>query len=84
MDTIQLTPTLRKDNWQEVRFKACIPQTSCLQPASCLPSPIYHQCGYKWQARLALGGVLFHQEGEFFDSYGSPPSKYSGTFATFF
>ena len=23
------------------------------------------------------------QEGEFFDSYGSPPSKYSGTFTTF-
>ena len=26
-----------------------------------IPSFIHCQCGYEWQARFALGGVLFHQ-----------------------
>ena len=85
MDTIQLTLIWERTNLHEVCFKACIPQTSCLQ--------VFHITQSLFIANVDTSDkpgshwVAFYftkdHEGEFFDSYGSPPNKYSETFTTF-
>ena len=82
MDITQLTLILRNDKFTRGMFQGVYPSDLAACKCFTLPSPVYRQCGYEWQARFTLGFTK-EQEGEFFHSYGSPPSKYSRTFTTF-
>ena len=85
MDTTQLTLILRKDKFTRCVFQGVYP--SDLLPASVSHYPALFIANVDTSDKPGSHWVAFYftkeQEGEFFDSYGSPPSKYSGTFITF-
>ena len=66
-------------------FKACIPQTSCLQVfrnTQPYTSPMWIQVTSQVRIGWRFTSPRSKKE-NFFDSYGAPSSKYSGTFTTF-
>ena len=85
MDTTQLTLILRKDKFTRGVFQGVYP--SDLLPASVSHYPALFIANVDTSDKPGSHWVAFYftkeQEGEFFDSYGSPPSKYSGTFTAF-
>ena len=85
MDTTQLTLILRKDKFTRGVFQGVYP--SDLLPASVSHYPALFIANVDTIDNPGSHWVAFHfteeQEGEFLDSYGSPPSKYSGTITTF-
>ena len=85
MDTIQLTLTLRKDNFTRGLFQGEYPSDQ--PPLSVLHYQALFIANVDTSDKPGSHWVGFYftkeQEGEFLDSYGSPPSKYSGTFTTF-
>ena len=85
MDTIQLTLILRKDKFTRGVFQGVYPSDKL--PASVSQYPALYIANVDTSDKPGSHWVAFYftkeQEGEFFDSYGAPPSKYSGTFTTF-
>ena len=85
MDTIQLTLILRKDKFTRGVFQGVYPSDKL--PASVSQYPALFIANVDTSDKPGSHWVAFYfakeQEGEFFDSYGAPPSKYSGTFTTF-
>ena len=85
MDTIQLTLTLRKDKFTRGVFQGVYPSDKL--PASVSQYPALYIANVDTSDKPGSHWVAFYftkeQEGEFFDSYGSSPNKYSGTFTTF-
>ena len=85
MNIIQLTPILRKDKFTRSVFQGVYPSDKL--PASVSQYPALYIANVDKSDKLGSHWVAFYftkeQEGEFFDSYGAPPSKYSGTFTTF-
>ena len=85
MDTIQLTLILRKDKFTRGVFQGVYPSDKL--PASVSQYPALYIANVDTSDKPGSHWVAFYftkeQEGEFFDSYGAPLSKYSGTFTTF-
>ena len=85
MDTIQLTLILRKDKFTRGLFQGVYPSDQL--PASVSHYPALFIANVDTSDKPGSHWVAFYftkeQEGEFFDSYGSPPSNYSGTFTAF-
>ena len=85
MDTIQPTLILRKDKFTRGVFQGVYPSDKL--PASVSQYPALYIANVDTSDKPGSHWVAFYftkeQEGEFFDSYGAPPSKYSGTFTTF-
>ena len=85
MDTIQLTLILRKDKFTRGLFQGVYPSDQL--PASVSHYPALFIANVDTSDKPGSHWVAFYftkeQEGEFFDSYGSPPSEYSGTFTAF-
>ena len=85
MDTIQLTLILRKDKFTRGVFQGVYPSDKL--PASVSQYPALYIANVDTSDKPGSHWVAFYftkeQEGEFFDSYGAPPRKYSGTFTTF-
>ena len=85
MDTIQKTLILRKDKCTRAVFQRVY--RSDKLPASVLQYPALFMANVDTSDKPGSHWVAFYftkeQEGEFFDSYGAPLSKYSGRFTTF-
>ena len=85
MNTIQLTLILRKDKFTRGVFQGVYPSDKL--PASVSQYPALYIANVDTSDKPGSHWVAFYftkeQEGEFFDSYGAPSSKYSGTFTTF-
>ena len=84
MDTIQLIVILRKDKFTRGVFQGVYPSDKL--PASVSQNPALYIANVDTSDKPGSHLVAFNftkeQEGEFFDSYGAPPSKYSGAFTT--
>ena len=65
-------------------FKACIPQTSCLQVLH-ITQPCLSPMWIRLTSQVTLGGVLFHQgaRGRIFGFLRITTQQISGTFTTF-
>ena len=85
MDTIQLTLILRKDKFTRGVFQGVYPLDKL--PASVSQYAALYIANVDTNDKPGSHWVAFYftkeQEGEFFDSYGAPLSKYSETFTTF-
>ena len=85
MDTIQLTLVLRKDRYTRSAFQGVYPSDKL--PASVSSYPALFIGNVDTSEKPGSHWVAFYftkeREGEFFDSYGLPPSSYTGTFTCF-
>ena len=85
MGSIQLTLILSNDKFTRGVFHGVYPSDQL--PVSVSHYPALFIANVDTSDKPGSHSVAFYftkeQEGEFFDSYGSPPSKYSGTFTTF-
>lgn len=85
MDTIQLTLILRKDKYTRGVFQGVYPSNRL--PTSVSFYPALFIANVDTSERPGSHWVAFYftkdREGEFFDSYGLPPSRYTGTFTQF-
>ena len=86
MNSIQLTHILRKDKYPRGVFQGVYPSDQLPTCVSSYP-PLFianvdtsEKPGSQWVAFY----FTKDREGEFFDSYGLPPSNYTGTFTRFF
>ena len=85
MDTIQLTLILRKDKYTRGVFQGVYPSDKLPNSVSSYPALLIANVdtsempGSHWIAFY----FTKDEEGEFFDSYGLPPSTYTGTFVNF-
>ena len=85
MDTIQLTIILRKDRYTRGVFQGVY--SSDKLPTSVPSYPALFIANVDTSDKPGTHWVAFYfteeREGEFFDSYGLPPSNYTGTFSSF-
>ena len=85
MDTVQLTLILRKDRYTRGVFQGVYPSDKL--PTSALSYPALFIANVDTNGKPGSHWIAFYftegKEGEFFDSYGLPPSSYTGTFTTF-
>ena len=85
MDTIQLTVILRKDRYTRGVFQGVYPSDKL--PTSVSSYPALFIANVDTSDKPGTHWVAFYfikeREGEFFDSYGLPPSNYTGTFSSF-
>ena len=85
MDTIQLTVILRKDKYTRGVFQGVYPSDKL--PTSVSSFPALFIANVDTSDKPGSHWVAFYftkdREGEFFDSYGLPPSNYAGTFTRF-
>ena len=85
MDTIQLTLILRKDKYTRGVFHGVYPSDKL--PRTVLSFPSLFIANVDTSEKPGSHWVAFYfnkdREGEFFDSYGLPPSNYAGTFTRF-
>ena len=85
MGSIQLTLILSNDKFTRGVFHGVYPSDQL--PVSVSHYPALFIANVDTSDKPGSHCVAFYftkeQEGEFFDSCGSPPSKYSGTFTTF-
>jgi len=85
MDTIQLTLILRKDKYTRGVFQGIYPSDKL--PASVSSYPALFIANVDTSDKPGSHWIAFYftkdHEGEFFDSYGLPPSNYSRTFTGF-
>ena len=85
MDTIQLTFILRKGKYTRGVFHGVYPSDKL--PRTVLSFPALFIAHVDTSEKPRSHWVAFYftkdREGEFFDSYGLPPSNYAGTFTRF-
>ena len=86
MNTVQLTLILRKNRYTRGVFQGVYPSDKL--PTSVLSYPALFIANEDTSDKPGshCGIALYfteEKEGEFFDSYGLPPSSYTGTFTTF-
>ena len=85
MDTIQLTIILRKERYTWGVFQGVYPWDKL--PASVSSYPALFIANVDTSDKPGTHWVAFYftkeRQGEFFDSYGLPPSNYTGTFSSF-
>ena len=85
MDTIQLTLILRNDKYTRGVFQGVYPSDKL--PTSVLSYPALFIANVDTSDKPGSHWLAFYftkeKEGEFFDSYGSSPSNYTGTFTRF-
>ena len=85
MDTIQLTVILRKDRYTRGVFQGVCSSDKLPTNVSSYPALII--ANVDTSDKPGTHWVVFYfteeREGEFFDSYGFPPSNYTGTFTSF-
>ena len=85
MDTIQLTLVLRKDRYTRGVFQGVYPSDKL--PTSVSSYPALFVANVDTSKKPGSHWVTFYfskeREGEFFDSYGLPPTSYTGTFTRF-
>lgn len=85
MDTIQLTLILRKDKYTRGVFQGIYPSDKL--PASVSSYPALFIANVDTSDKPGSHWIAFYftkdHEGDFFDSYGLPPSNYSRTFTGF-
>ena len=85
MDTIQLAQVLRKDRYTRGVFQGVYPSDKL--PTSVSSYPALFIANVDTSEKPGSHWVAFYftknKEGEFFDSYGLPPSNYTGTFTSF-
>lgn len=85
MDTIQLTLILRKDKFTRGEFQGVYPSDKL--PTRVSTYPALYIANVDKSGEPGSHWVAFYftrdREGEFFDSYGQPPSTYSRPFASF-
>ncbi len=85
MNTIQLTHILRKDKHTRGVFQGVYPSDKL--PTSVSSFPALFIANVDTSEKPGSHWVAFYftkdREGEFFDSYGLPPSNYTGTFTRF-
>ena len=85
MDTVQLTIILRKDRYTRGVFQGVYPSDKL--PTSVSSYPALFIANVDTSDKPGIHWVAFYfakeREGEFFDSYGLPPSNYTGTFTSF-
>ena len=85
MDTVQLTLILRKDRYTRSVFQGVLPSDKLPNSVSSYPALFIDNVdasdkpGSHWVAFY----FTKDREGEFFHSYGLPPSNYTGTFSSF-
>ena len=79
MDSVQLTLVFRKDKYTRGVFQGVYPSDKL--PTSVSSYPALFIANVDTSDKPGSHWVAFHftkdQEGEFFDSYGLPPNKYS-------
>ena len=85
MDTVQLTLILRKDKYTRGVFQGVYPSDKL--PTSVSSYPALFIANVDTSDKPGSHWIAFYftkdREGEFFDSYGLPPSNYSRTFTSF-
>ena len=85
MDTVQLTIILRKDRYTRGVFQGVYPSDKLPTRVSSFPALFI--ANVDTSEKPGSHWVAFYftkdQKGEFFDSYGLPPSNYTGTFSPF-
>ena len=85
MDTVQLTLVLRKDRYTRGVFQGVY--SSDKLPTNISSYPALFIANVDTSDKPGTHWVAFYfteeREGEFFDSYGLPPSNYTGTFTSF-
>ena len=85
MDTVQLTLILRKDRYTRGVFQGVYPSDKL--PTSVSSYPALFIANVDASDKPGSHWLAFYftkdREGEFFDSYGLPPSNYSRTFTSF-
>ena len=85
MDTVQLTLVLRKDRFTRRVFQGVFPSDKL--PTSVSSYPALFIANVDTSDKPGSHWVAFYftkdREGEFFDSYGLPPTNYSKTFTRF-
>ena len=85
MDTVQLTLILRKDKYTRGVFQGVYPSDKL--PISVSSYPALFIANVDTSDKPGSHWIVFYftkdREGEFFDSYGLPPSNYSRTFTSF-
>ena len=85
MDTVQLTIILKKDKYTRAVFQGVYPSDELPKSVSSFPALFIanvdtsEKSGSHWVAFY----FTKEREGEFFDSYGLPPSNYTETFTRF-
>ena len=85
MNTIELSLILRKDKYSRAVFQGVYPSDKL--PTSVLSYPALFIANVDTSDKPGSHWVAFYftkdREGEYFDSYGLPPSSYSRTFTNF-
>ena len=85
MNSTQLTHILRKDKYSRAVFQGVYPSDKL--PTSVSSFPALFIANVDTTDKPGSHWVAFYftkdQKGEFFDSYGLPPSNYTGTFSLF-
>ena len=85
MNSIQLTHILRKDKYSRGVFQGVYPSDKL--PTGVSSYPALFIANVDTSEKPGSHWVAFYftkdREGEFFDSYGLPPSNYTGTFTRF-
>ena len=85
MNTIQLASILRKDKFTRTVFQGVYPSDKLPTGVSSFPALLIANVDTSDEPGSHWVAFYFTKErkGEFFDSYGLPPSSYSGTFSSF-
>ena len=85
MDTIQLTLILRKDKYTRGVFQEAHPSDKLPSSVSSYPALFIANVDTSDKPGSHWIALYFTKDykGEFFDSYGLPPSNYSRTFTSF-
>ena len=85
MNTIELSLILRRDKYSRAVFQGVFPSDKL--PSSVLSYPALFIANVDTSDKPGSHWVAFYftkdREGEYFDSYGQPPSSYSRTFTNF-
>ena len=85
MNTTQLTIILKKDKYTRAVFQGVYPSDEL--PATVASFPALFIANVDTSEKPGSHWVAFYftkdQKGEIFDSYGLPPSNYTGTFSAF-
>ena len=85
MNTTQLAIILKKDKYTRAVFQGVYPSDKLPTEVSSFPALFI--ANVDTSEKPGSHWVAFYftkdQEGEFFDSYGLPPSSYTGTFSSF-
>ena len=85
MDTVQLTYILQKDKYNQAAFEGVYPSDKLTNRIDSYPALII--ANVDTSEKPGSHWVAFYftedREGEFFNSYGLPPSNYTRTFTIF-